>query len=129
MAKLKVYKIDGYKFSSFDEFVEYISKVLFNGYSWRGNLDTFNDMLGGGYGTPENGFIIEWSNSARSKEVLGKYHSSTNRRTAMFDVIISIIEGNGPASDYAKENYYYREGEYFCKHNDSPASVVILKLK
>jgi hypothetical protein len=39
--------------------------------SWRGNLDAFNDMLAGGFGTPDDGFILIWRNSAISKEKLG----------------------------------------------------------
>ena len=40
-------------------------------YEWRGNLDAFNDILRGGFGTPEGGFVIRWENSILSRERLG----------------------------------------------------------
>lgn len=38
---------------------------------WGQNLDAFNDVLRGGFGTPDEGFILRWENSATSKELLG----------------------------------------------------------
>jgi len=38
---------------------------------WGHNLDAFNDILRGGFGTPEGGFILRWKNSAVSRERLG----------------------------------------------------------
>jgi len=29
---------------------------LLRDYTWRRNLDAFNDILGGGFGTPDNGW-------------------------------------------------------------------------
>jgi len=34
-------------------------------------LDAFNDILRGGFGTPEEGFVLRWKNSTRSQESLG----------------------------------------------------------
>src|SRR5262245_51356353 len=34
-------------------------------------LDAFNDILRGGFGTPEGGFVLRWKNSAVSRERLG----------------------------------------------------------
>ncbi len=34
-------------------------------------LDAFNDILRGGFGTPEGGFIFSWRNHQRSREFLG----------------------------------------------------------
>ncbi|MFN9976279.1 MAG: barstar family protein, partial [Phycisphaerae bacterium] len=38
---------------------------------WGKNLDAFNDILRGGFGTPDHGFVIRWVNSRRSQEALG----------------------------------------------------------
>ena len=63
--------IDGSKFSSLQEFAQHFGEVALKGYQWRGNLDAFNDILRGGFGTPEGGFILRWENSAFSRESLG----------------------------------------------------------
>jgi RNAse (barnase) inhibitor barstar len=63
--------IDGAKFSSLQEFSQCLSDLCFEGYNWGGNLDVLNDILYGGYGTPESGFILRWENSALSRQRLG----------------------------------------------------------
>jgi RNAse (barnase) inhibitor barstar len=72
------YIIDGQKFSTLEEFAKHFSSVVLNGRAWNGNLDAFNDILGGGFGTPDEGFIIEWRNHELSKQCLG--HAETARR-------------------------------------------------
>lgn len=66
-----VYEIDGDDFSSLDEFYEEVSKKIIPGADWGKNLDAFDDILEGGFGTPDEGFVIHWKNSARSKQKLG----------------------------------------------------------
>jgi hypothetical protein len=39
--------------------------------AWGHNLDAFNDILRGGFGTPEDGYAIHWKNHALSRERLG----------------------------------------------------------
>jgi RNAse (barnase) inhibitor barstar len=46
------YEIDGSRFSTLEDFFEEISSVLIPGYSWGHNLEAFNDILRGGFGTP-----------------------------------------------------------------------------
>ena len=70
MAKV-VYEIDGRDFSTLDEFYQVVSRVLIPGAQWGQNLDAFNDILCGGFGTPEGGFVLRWKNSAVSRERLG----------------------------------------------------------
>jgi RNAse (barnase) inhibitor barstar len=65
------YEIDGNDFSTLEEFYAEISRVLIPGASWGHNLDAFNDILRGGFGTPEEGFILRWKNSRLSRERLG----------------------------------------------------------
>jgi hypothetical protein len=44
---------------------------LIPGVEWGRNLDAFNDILRGGFGTPERGFVLRWLNSGSSREALG----------------------------------------------------------
>ena len=65
------YEIDGADFQTLEEFYEVVSRVLIPDSSWGRNLDAFNDILRGGFGTPEGGFVFVWVNSALSRERLG----------------------------------------------------------
>jgi RNAse (barnase) inhibitor barstar len=67
---MKTYNIDGLRFSNLEEFYQEISGVM-DLAPWGHNLDAFNDVLRGGFGTPEDGFTIVWKNHAVSKERLG----------------------------------------------------------
>jgi Barstar (barnase inhibitor) len=48
-----------------------VSQPLIPGAKWGHNLDAFNDILRGGFGTLEGGFILRWKNSTVSRERLG----------------------------------------------------------
>ena len=48
-----------------------IGRVLLGGTEYGRNLDAFNDVLRGGFGTPEGGFILRWKNSEISRQRLG----------------------------------------------------------
>ncbi|OXM54897.1 barstar family protein [Amycolatopsis alba] len=74
---LPVLTIDGSRFSDFDGFAREFSRLL-SDYTWRGNLDAFNDLLRGGYGTPETGWVLRWLHSEPSRSALG--HAETIRR-------------------------------------------------
>ena len=66
-----IYEIDGQEFATLEEFYDLVSRVLIPGAEWGHNLDAFNDILRGGFGTPEGGFVLRWKNSAVSRERLG----------------------------------------------------------
>ena len=66
-----IIRIDGSRFSNLEGFFKHFAEMALNGYTWGMNLDAFNDVLRGGFGTPEGGFIIEWQNHAISKQRLG----------------------------------------------------------
>ncbi len=70
MAK-EIFEIDGYDFRNLQEFYDVISRVLIPGVEWGRNLNAFNDILRGGFGTPDNGFILLWKNSSVSRQQLG----------------------------------------------------------
>jgi hypothetical protein len=56
----RVYEIDGKSFSSLKEFAEHFpSRVLVDN-AWKGNLAAFDDILSGGFGTPEDGFVLRF---------------------------------------------------------------------
>lgn len=68
--ELKTYEIDGKDFRSLEEFYEVFGELALNGYICP-NLNAFNDVLRGGFGTPEKGFVVVWKNSNISEKALG----------------------------------------------------------
>lgn len=77
MLRKKVYEIDGAAFSTLEEFFAEIDRNLLKT-GWGHNLDAFNDILRGGFGTPEEGFVLRWKNSHLSRQRLG--YSETMRQ-------------------------------------------------
>ena len=71
MPRKTTYEIDGNRFGTLEEFYDEISRVLIPGVEWGHNLDAFNDILRGGFRTPEGGFVLRWVNSVLSRERLG----------------------------------------------------------
>lgn len=67
---MKTYEIDGERFSTLEGFFAEADRVMQLG-NWGHNLDAFNDVLRGGFGTPAEGFTIRWKNHHISKEKLG----------------------------------------------------------
>jgi len=70
MAK-RVYEIDGNAFDTLEGFFDQVGHNVLGGTRWGRNLDAFNDVLRGGFGTPDVGFALRWLNSERSRTVLG----------------------------------------------------------
>jgi RNAse (barnase) inhibitor barstar len=64
-------EIDGERFSTLEEFFEHFQEQALEGVSWGKNLDAFNDVLRGGFGTPDGGFVLRWKNHQISKQRLG----------------------------------------------------------
>jgi len=128
-ATLKEYVIDGEDFSTLAEFAAVFSEVLLSDYTWNGNLDAFNDILRGGFGTPDEGFVLVWKNSAKSQQDLGhaetakwyEVHCRTCHPTntarmqrgleaarksegeTVFDWLVHIIRDHGPGGDEAED--------------------------
>ena len=67
---MKTYEIDGERFSTLEEFYDEIDRVMGLA-DWGHNLDAFDDVLQGGFGTPDEGFTIRWKNHQLSREKLG----------------------------------------------------------
>lgn len=128
MAK-PVYEIDGEDFETLEGFYDTVTEVLLAGSEWGRNLDAFNDILRGGFGTPEGGFVFRWKNSAASRQRLG--YRETERQLqqrlalchrshrdgvlkdiekarkgvgqTLFDVLVEIIEVHGPDGDESED--------------------------
>jgi len=123
---LETFVVDGEQSSSLEEFAMQFSQiVLRNARDWSGNLDALNDILRGGFGTPENGFAIVWEHSAVSRERLGygetvrqlerridRCHPSNRehvrkelddarrgRGRTVFDWIVEVIRAHGPGGE------------------------------
>ena len=123
MTKL-VFEIDGNAFDSLEGFYEWIDRNLLDA-PWGRNLDALNDVLRGGFGTPDGGFVLRWLNSDRSRIVLGypatiRYLEEKLRRChsanvdyvradlesarsgegqTLFDILVEIIRTHGPGGD------------------------------
>lgn len=125
-----VFVIDGSQFSTLDGFFDEISRMLIPGARWGRNLDAFNDILRGGFGTSEEGFVLRWVNSATSRERLGypetvsqlelrlQWCHPANREAVarelemaksgegatVFDWLIEIIKVHGAGGEEAADN-------------------------
>lgn len=71
MLAKQVFEIDGNNFSTLETFCDEVSRVLMLSSAVHSNLDAFNDILRGGFGTPDEGFILRWKNSDMSRQRLG----------------------------------------------------------
>jgi RNAse (barnase) inhibitor barstar len=67
---MATYEIEGQRFSTLEEFYKEVDRVMKLS-AWGHNPDAFNDILRGGFGTPEEGFTIRWKHHAVSKQRLG----------------------------------------------------------
>ena len=117
----RVYELDGKVFQNLEEFASHFSKQVLPGRVWNGNLDAFNDILRGGFGTPKEGFILRIKNSSAARQALGypetcrwleersrNCHPSNRQRfrdrlktaqdgtgETIFDTILEIIRDHG----------------------------------
>ena len=124
-----IYEIDSDRVSILEGFFGEVSRVLIPEATWGHNLDAFNDILRGGFGTPEDGFTIRWKNHALSRERLGypetvrqleirlqHCHSSNRAHVArqldqaragngptVFDWLVEIIRDHGPGGQQEQD--------------------------
>jgi RNAse (barnase) inhibitor barstar len=121
--------LDGRNFDSLEGFYDELSRVLGTA-PWGRNLDAFNDILRGGFGTPEGGFVLRWIHSAESRVALGydatvryleqklaRCHPSNvalvtadleaarrGEGQTIFDILLEIIRCHGPGGDEAHDD-------------------------
>jgi RNAse (barnase) inhibitor barstar len=127
---MQSYYIDGAEFKSLEEFSEHFSERVLLDHKWKGNLDALNDVLRGGFGTPEEGFLLVWLNSEQSRIALGypetvrqlqarlqrchpshHDHVTTELEAArmscgstVFDWLVEIIQDHGPGGSQSDDN-------------------------
>lgn len=126
---LPVLEIDGSRFDDLSGFAREFSRLLC-GHHWNGNLDALNDILRGGFGTPEDGFTLRWVNSEASRRALGweatvkwleqkllTCHASSRTSVeqelaaarlqegnTLFDWIVEVVRVHGPGGNEADDN-------------------------
>lgn len=88
-----LYVIDGAAFSNLRGFFKQVSRILIPRRSWGRNLNAFNDILRGGFGTPTEGFVLVWKHSELSRQRLG----------ADFDTLVEILLDHGPGGEQAED--------------------------
>ena len=88
------YVLDGPRITSLDAFYDEVSNVLVPGRWWGRNLDAFDDILRGGFGTPKTGFILRWQHADVSRAALGP---------SIFDRLIDIIREHGPGGEQSED--------------------------
>ena len=71
IASKQMLQVDGAEFSTLEGFYDQVSRRIIPDAEWGRNLEAFNDILRGGFGTPEDGFIFCWHNHEISKRNLG----------------------------------------------------------
>lgn len=124
-----IYTIDGNDFASLAELSRVFSKTVLQNHTWNGNFNALNDLLRGGFGTPEEGFTLVWKNSDKSRNDLGqnatvkhyeqllKVCHSDNREyleeelervrqgagPTLFEIIVEIIHDHGPGGSEAED--------------------------
>lgn len=124
------YVIDGSRITSLEALYDEITRVLVPHHFWGQNLNALNDILRGGFGTPDEGFTIRWSQSAVSRAALGypatvkmfehmlKHCHPDNRDSVrqrlaaaragtgptLFDWIVEIIQIHCPGGSEAHDN-------------------------
>lgn len=126
---MKTYDIDGEDFSTLEEFYDEISRVVIPGAAWGRNLAAFNDILRGGFGTPDDGFVLRWRNhdvsrqglayreTVRQLERLERCHPTTRESVRneldlaragqgpiVFDWLLEILAVHGPGGEEAEDN-------------------------
>jgi RNAse (barnase) inhibitor barstar len=120
--------IDGNRFETLEGFYDEFSRQLIPGCPWGRNLGAFNDILRGGFGTPEEGFVLVWANHQRSRESLGYAETVRQLRLRLkhchpanvvviradleaakshegptvFDWLVEIIRDHGPGGEQAE---------------------------
>lgn len=123
-------EINGDNFASLEEFYAEVSRKVIPEADWGRNLDAFNDILRGGFGTPEDGFVLVWKNHSVSRERLGyeetvhqlqlkleRCHPSNAELVArdlaaaqrhegatVFDWLVAIIRDHGAGGQEAEDN-------------------------
>ncbi len=93
----RVFDIDGNAFDDLEGFFAEFRLKLGASAPFR-SLDAFNDVLRGGFGTPDGGFVLRWLNSDRSRRGLG-HPATVGDDQTVFDILVEIIRTHGPGGE------------------------------
>lgn len=122
---MSIFEIDGSNFDSLEGFYDELGRALIPEGGWARNLDALDDMLSGGWGTPNGGFTLRWLNHDLSRQRLGydetvrqlekrleRCHPSNREKVradleaarrgegeTAFDWLVGIIRYHGPGGD------------------------------
>jgi hypothetical protein len=81
-------EVDGARFDDYPGFCANFSRDVLGGeHQWHGNLDALNDILRGGFGTPEGPWTLRLRNATRARAILGG---------ELFDMIVALVRDHGP---------------------------------
>lgn len=115
------FEIDGARCTSLEAFYAELDRSLGLA-DWGHNLDAFNDILRGGFGTPGGGFVLLWTNAREARTNLGypatvahleakltRCHQSNmpsvqadldaacrNEGQTLFELLLAILAAHGP---------------------------------
>ncbi len=81
----EVYVLEGSEIRSKSDFYRAFGNAVMGTPNFPENLDWLNDVLQGGHGTPDEGFIIRWKNSEASRNALGQ---------ETFEKFVEVLEDN-----------------------------------
>jgi RNAse (barnase) inhibitor barstar len=127
---LQTFDLDGSRIATLEDFYDEVSRVLIPGSAWGRNLDAFNDILRGGFGTPQAGFVLRWMDHRLSRTRLSyaetvrqlerrleRCHPSNRQAvlndlgraareegSTVFDWLLEIIRTHGPGGAEAEDN-------------------------
>jgi RNAse (barnase) inhibitor barstar len=130
-AGLPEFVLDGASFDDLAGFFAAITRTL-GITGWGRNLDAFNDVLRGGFSTPDGGFTLRWARSDVSAQRLGWSETvryiekklttchpanipyveadlQAARREegqTLYTTIIDIIAAHGPGDDESEDNVH-----------------------
>ena len=82
-------ELDGAAMPDLAAFYDQVGERIIPGASWGRNLDAFDDILRGGFGTPDDGLTIVWHDAAAARRSLG----------TDFTTLVEIIHEHGPGAD------------------------------
>lgn len=129
---LRTYVLDGEAITSLEAFYDEVSRCLVPGTGWGRNLNALDDILRGGFGTPDEGFVLHWTASGRSRQALGypetvrqlrarreQCHPGMAAETeadleraergegpTVFDWLVDIIRDHGPGGTQGQDNVH-----------------------
>ena len=69
------FEINGARINDLESFYDEVEKALIPDAVWGRNLNAFNDILRGGFGTPDGGFVLVWKHHKLSRERLGRQYT------------------------------------------------------